>query len=202
MDAVVFVARDLLHLESGRDDPDVDEGLDLETGAVEGDLVEAVTPEGVVAVAEVGVPGAELAVDERAEGPVAQSANGRHVVRAAAVGESGALGEIRTADEGGDVRDDLLAVGRAVRVDHDDDVAGAGREAADQRVALALADLLDHLDVRPQFTGDVHRVVRGISVDEHDFVNPFRQCLEHVRKIFGFVHRGNDNTHRRSDRQM
>jgi hypothetical protein len=178
VDTEVLVARDLLHLEPGLDHPDVDQGLDLEAGAVEVDLVEAVPPERVVAVAEIGVAGAELAVDDRAQRPVAELADRRHVVRAAAVGEARPLGEVRARDQGGDIADDLVAVGRAVRVDHHDDVAGAGLEPGDQGIPLALALLFDDLDPGPQLAGDLDGVVGGIAVDENHFVDPAGSVLK------------------------
>ena len=77
VDAVVLVAGDLLHPQPGLDHPDVHQRLDLEPGAVQVDLVQAVPPEGVVAVAQVGVAGAELGVDDGAQHPVAELADRR-----------------------------------------------------------------------------------------------------------------------------
>lgn len=202
MDPVVLVARDLLHLQTGLDDPDVHQGLDLEPGAVERDPVQAVPPEGVVAVAEVGVAGAELGVHDRAEYGVAELADRCHVVRAAAVGEPRPLGEVGARDQGRHIADDLLAVGRAVRVDHHDDVARARGEAADQGVTLALAALFHDLDAGPQLPCDADRAVGRVPVHEDDFMDPVGQCLEHVRQILRLVHRGDHHAHRRRDREI
>ena len=93
---------------------------------------------------------------------VAQLADQLHVVGAAAVGEPRPLGEVRPGDQRGDVADDLLAVGRAVGIDHHDDVAGAGREPGDQGVSLALAALLDDPDSghSSRATGRCRRSIR------------------------------------------
>ncbi len=202
VDAQVFVAGDLLHLQTGLDDPYVHQGLDLEAGAVEVDLVQAVPPEGVVAVAEVGVPRAELAVDHGAQHPVAEFADEGHVVGAAAVGEAGPFGEVRAGDQRGDVADDLVAVRRAVRVDHHDDVAGAGLEAGAQRVALALAALPDDLHAGPQSAGHLDGVVGGVAVDQDHFVDPVGKRLEDVRQVLRLVHGRDHHAHRRRDGQV
>jgi hypothetical protein len=202
VDAEVLVAGDLLHLQSRLDDPDVHQGLHLEAGAVEVDLVEAVPPERVVAVAQIGVPGAELAVDDRAQHPVAELADERHVVGPAAVGEPGPLGEVGAGHQRGHVRHDLVAVGRAVRVDHHDDVAGARLEAGDERVALALPLLADDFDAGPQIAGDLDGVIGGPAVHEDDLLYPVRKRLEDVREILRLVHGGDHHTHRWRDGQV
>jgi len=112
------------------------------------------------------------------------------------VGEAGPLGEVRARVEGGDITDDLVAVGRAVGVDHDDDVAGARLEPGDQGIPLALAALFDDLDGGPQLAGHVDGVVRGVAVHQDHFVYPVRKGLEDVRKVLRLVHGGYDHTHR------
>ena len=59
--------------------------------------------------------------------------------------EPAALGEVGARDQRAHERGDLGRVGRAVGVEHHDDVAGGGGEPAGHRVALALAGLGDHL---------------------------------------------------------
>src|SRR5690242_6463763 len=153
-DALAFDGGDFGDLEAGGGDAAVEDGLDLEAvapehavggcGGVGGGQVEdgeQVGPEGVVAVAQVGVAGAEQGVGDAVESGVAGAAQQGDVVAAAAGGEAGALGEVGAGDQGGDEGGDLGGVGRAVGVEHDDDVSGGGGEPAGQRVALAPAGL-------------------------------------------------------------
>jgi hypothetical protein len=69
---------------------------------------------------------------------------------------------------------DLRRAGRAVRVDHDDDVAGARGEAAGEGVALAGPGLLDDLDRRVQLPGHVDGTVDRAAVDQDDLVDVLR----------------------------
>ena len=57
VDAAALVAGNLVDLEPGLGGADVHQGLDLEAVAVEVEHVQVAGPEGVVAVAEVGVAG-------------------------------------------------------------------------------------------------------------------------------------------------
>jgi len=57
----------------------------------------------------------------------------------AAAREARALGEVGAGQQCADEPDDLGPVGGSVGVDHDEDVAGRGREAGVQRIPLAPA---------------------------------------------------------------
>src|SRR3712207_6658775 len=94
VDPRVLEARDLDDLQPRLGDPGVDDRLDLEAVApllargvvqprVEVQAREAVPPEGVVAVAEIGVPGAEQHVDRPVQPPVAPGPHGGDVAAAA-----------------------------------------------------------------------------------------------------------------------
>ena len=71
-------------LQPGAHGADVDDGLDLEPAERAVEHRQHVAPEGGVAVAEVGEPGAEAQAHEAGQRPVAQSAVQLHVVGAAA----------------------------------------------------------------------------------------------------------------------
>ena len=101
-----------------------------------------VAPEGVVAVAEVGVAGPRTARWTMPLRPALPRLRSGVMSSLPPPGrEAGALGEVGAGDQRVDEGRDLGRVGRAVGVEHDDDVAGGGREAAGQRVALAAACL-------------------------------------------------------------
>ena len=75
-----------------------------------------------------------------------------------------------------DERRDLGRVGGAVGVEHHDDVAGRGGEAAGERVALAASVLEHDAHVGPQRAGDGDRVVDRVAVDEDDLVDASPGC--------------------------
>src|SRR5215213_4979986 len=72
VDALVLVRRDLDDLQPGARRADVDQRLDLEPVDVGDDGRQAATPEGVVAVAEVGIASGEQQVDRRTQREVAR----------------------------------------------------------------------------------------------------------------------------------
>src|ERR1700688_3218721 len=123
VDAPELVARHFLDAQARFGDADIHHGLDLEADAIEAKGRQMPGPERVIAVTQVGVPGAEGQVHHAAQDPVAQLTGQGDVVAAAAVGEAGSLGGVGPADEGGDEPGDLGTVGRAIAVDHDDNVA-------------------------------------------------------------------------------
>ena len=82
-------------------------------------------------------------VEERGETSIALGAQTRDVGAAAALGEPGSLGEIGAVNQRCDEPRDLAGVGRAVRVDHRDDVTGGRLESAGKSVSLALPYLPD-----------------------------------------------------------
>jgi hypothetical protein len=166
-------AGDFRHRQVGLGHPDVNEGLDLEavspepaTVAVRGrgrgvqvQYREVTPPEDVVPVAEVGVVRPVAQVEHGAQREVAQTAQMGEVGAAAPLARTRPLGEVESLEQGFDVGGDLAGIGRAVRVDRGDDVAGGGGEATRQGVALAPAGLRDHPDARPLTLGDGDRVV-------------------------------------------
>ena len=89
---------------------------------------QAMPPERVVAVAEVGVARAEEQVDERRQAARCRAPDERDVGAAAALPEAGALREVRAGHERLDEARDLGRIGRAVGVEHHDDVAGRSAE--------------------------------------------------------------------------
>ena len=106
-------------------------------------------------------------VDRRAEHAVTKPAQLRDVAAAAARGEPCSLGEVGAAQKRSHERRDLARIGRAVRVDHGDDVTGRSLEPAGQGVPLSPASLLHDPDVGPQLAGYRYRVVHRVPV-HHD----------------------------------
>ena len=106
-------------------------------------------PEGVVAVAQVGIGGAEQQVDQPAQRRVADRAEAGDVLAAAAPVEPGALGEISPVRQSRHEGRDLARVSRPVGVQRDHDVTAELSKTAGQCVAFAEAGLLDDLYVRP-----------------------------------------------------
>jgi len=158
---------------------------------------EQVGPEGVVAVAEVGVAGAEQGVGDAVEAGVAGAAEQGDVVAAAAGGEAGAFGEVGAGDQGGDEGGDFGGVGGAVGVEHDDDVAGGGGEAAGHGVAFAFAGLGEGSYPRQGAACCADRVVGRVPVDHDDLVHggAYRgdrgeHDLEVARLVAGRHHHG------------
>src|ERR1019366_578156 len=139
--------------------PDAHQRLDLEARAVQRELLQMPRPEGVVAIAQVGVLSAEQLVDQDVQHPVAVSPGDGDVIAAAVAGEPRALREVCAGQQGADEPDDLATVSGSVTVDRDDDVPLRGGEAGDQSVALADAALEHDLDVRPEPPGHRDGVV-------------------------------------------
>src|SRR3954454_2285531 len=84
-----LVARHLDHLQAGGKDADVHQGLNLEPVRVAFDgRDDPLAPEGVVAVAKIGVAAAEPDAHERPESPVAGAPQRPHVGGAAALEEA------------------------------------------------------------------------------------------------------------------
>src|ERR1039458_916452 len=79
VDAVSLEAGNLADVEAGTCDPDVDERLHLEARTVDVHRSQAVPPEGVVAVAEVGVGSSKQEVDDTVEPTVADLAQPGYV---------------------------------------------------------------------------------------------------------------------------
>ena len=131
-------------------------------------------PEGVVAVAQVGVAAAEEQPCHQDEVEVAQAPEEGDVLAAAALGEARALGEIRARQQDAHERRDLRRERRAVRVEHDDDVAGRRREARPQRVPLAAPGLGDDADLGHETPRHVRRPVCRAAVDEDHLGHPRR----------------------------
>ena len=97
---------------------------------------------------------------------------GGHVVRAPARREARALHEVGPGEQGPDVVGDVDRVHRAVGVEHDDDVAGGGREPGAQGRALAAPLLAHHPDTGPKGTGHVGGAVGRGAVDQDQLVDP------------------------------
>ena len=187
-------------------EPAVDDCLDLEAVApdhrvraggglgVVGQVQQRdqVGPEGVVAVAQVGEPGPEPHVEQRAEHPVAEVPHRRDVRRTATRGVARALGEVGPRLERVDVASDLGRVGRTVGVEHDDDVAGDPGESRGHRVALALACLEHRDDVWHRPAGGADRAVDRATVNE-DHLMHLRQLRQHGGEVERLVERRNDD---------
>jgi len=109
---------------------------------------------------------------------------------------AGALGDVGAADQRVDERRDLGGVGRAVGVEHDDDVTGDRREAAGEGVALPGARLGHDRGVRTQPAGDGDGVVDRVAVDEDDLGVP-GQLGKHQLQVPRLVARGDDDGERR-----
>jgi hypothetical protein len=118
-------AGDLGDGQPGAGEAAVDQGLDLEAVSPQhrrpgrrDQLVvrqveqrDQVGPERVVAVAEIGEPGAEGDVHPGVEEPVAEAAHGGDVGAAAAQPEPRSLGEVRSLHQGLDEPRDLVGIG-------------------------------------------------------------------------------------------
>src|SRR5580700_1068561 len=195
----LLVTRYFLHPEARPGGADIHHGLYLKPEAIEVQLRQHAGPECVISVAQICIPGAQGHVHHAAERPVAQPPVPGDVVAAATAGEAGPLGVVRAGQQGRHEPDYLVAVGRAVPVDHHDDVAGAGGEASPQRIALARADLVHDLDFRVALFGHGHGVVYRPPVDQYDFTDPLWQRGEDDRQVPRLVLARDDHADRRGN---
>ncbi|BCB84831.1 hypothetical protein Psuf_021440 [Phytohabitans suffuscus] len=145
-----------------------------------------VDPERVVAVAQVAVAGPEKQVGQERQRAVADAPKAGQVVAATAQTGTAAFGEVGAVAQGRHEPGDLGGVGAAVGVEHDDHVAGRGGEAADERVALAVAGLADQPGRGQHPADDAVRVVRRVPVDDDDLVHR-RQRRQHLGEVARLV---------------
>jgi hypothetical protein len=185
--ALALEARDLVDDEAGLRHADVHERLDLEPVAVDVDVRQAARPERVVAVAEVGVARPVQRVHQEVEPAIAEPTGEGDVRAVAALGEARALHEVGAVDERGHEARDLRRVGRAIGVQHHDDLARGGLEARPERIPLATARLFDDDHVRSQRAGDIDGAVRRVPVDDDDLVEVIGQLREDVREVLRLV---------------
>jgi hypothetical protein len=108
-------------------------------------------------------------------------------------GEPGSLGEVRAAQQRTHEPRDLARIGRAVRVDHGDDLPGRRLESTGQRVPLAPARLLHHPHVGPEPAGHRERVVHRVPIHHNHLVDAGRQPRENVRQIPCLIQCRNDH---------
>src|SRR4051794_2299588 len=92
--ARMLEARDFDDPQAGAGGPNVDLRLDFEPVAIDVDDRKTVGPDGVVAVAEVGIRGSEQHVDGAVEHAIAEAAQQRDIGAASAAHETRPLGEI------------------------------------------------------------------------------------------------------------
>src|SRR5215469_1901872 len=90
----MLVAWNLDDFEVGLACPEIDLGLDLEPVAIDIEEVKASSPEGDIAVAEIGKGCLEELVDDLVQHAVAKSAESRDIVRFAVVQKAGAFGDV------------------------------------------------------------------------------------------------------------
>ena len=159
-------------------------------------------PEGVVAVTEVGVAGAEGQIHQPAENPVPETPADRDVVAPAAVREAGPLGKVGSGHQGGHEANDLGPRGGTVAVHHHDDVAGTGLEPGEEGVALALPRLCDDFDVGSALPGDGDGLVHGVTVHQDHFVDPIGKRAQHHWQVPRLVLDRDHHADRRHDRQL
>jgi len=180
MDPGFLVAADFCDLQLVGRHPNVDQRLNLKPVAPPGVRpvnrrqshgVEAMPPECVVAVAQVGVLGCEQDIHEYVEAFVAQLAKRRDVGAAATLDEPRSLCEVRAGDERADEVRDLSGVGAAVGVQQDNDVTGCRFDAAGQGVAFAYPGLVDMQSVWPKLTSYPGCLIDRIAVDDDDFID-------------------------------
>ena len=84
-------------------------------------------------------------------------------------------------------------IGRAVGVEHHDDVAGDGGEAGAQGVALAAAVLGEDADIGVGMAGCIDRFVLGVAVDEDHLVQVLAAAGRARADVAGLVHRRDDD---------
>ena len=88
-------------------------------------------------------------------------------------------------------------IGRAVRVQHHQEVAGRGSKPAGERVPLALPGLLDHDDARTAGPGHGDRRVRRVAVHQDGLVEPRRERAEDGGEVARLVLGRDDHTDHR-----
>src|SRR5664280_2089524 len=170
---VGFEARNLRNPKAGLRDPNIDQGLHLEADSPLHDLVvqgigiariqchdlEALTSEGVVAVAEVRVSSSVEHIHNLVEPEVPESTDNTDVEASPSRQESRSLGEVGTFLQGAHEIGDLAGVVGSVRIDHDDEISRRRSKAACKRASLSSPGLADDGDIRPQTTRLAHRGV-------------------------------------------
>ena len=140
------------------------------------------TPEHVVAVAEVRVLAVVAAVEERRQQHGCPWARSRRDISASPAGqEPRPLGKVRAVHQGCYEPRYLSRVSGTIRIHHGYHVPGRRLKTAGQSVTLALPGLGHHAYVRPQLTGNRHRVVHGAAIHEHYLVNILGNPLENMR---------------------
>src|SRR5271166_5019749 len=151
MNPGAFETRNLNDGQARCRDTDVDERLDLEAIApeapafigrqdnrgIESQDGKVFLPEDIEAVAQIGVSGAIEQIDHAGQDAIAEAAQASDVLAASALGESRSLGEISSVEKSRHEARDLIGVGRAVGVDHSDNVAGGRRASAGKGVTFA-----------------------------------------------------------------
>ena len=206
VDPRILVTPDLHDVQARHGDADVNQRLDFEpiapqAGAVgrsrgfgvQAEHADVAAPEDVVPVAQIRIPRTAQDIHQPAEHPVTGTAQPGDVVAAAALGEPGALGEIRPVQQLPDELRDLARIGRAVRVHHRDDIAGRHGKPAGQSVTLTGAGLRDDPDIGTQPTGGGDRVVYRTAIHDDDLVERRRQLRKNMRQVTRFVKRRNDH---------
>lgn len=106
----VLVARHFVHAQASDRSADVHQGLDLEASTIQCQRVQMPSPKSVVAIAQIGVPGAEQVVDKRSEELVPEPTRPRQVIAPTAAREPGSLDEVGSRDQGCHVAEDLASV--------------------------------------------------------------------------------------------
>ncbi len=111
------------------------------------------------------------------------------------MGEARSLGEVRSVPKGVEEVCDLTGIRRTVGVQHDDEVAGGGGEAAGKSVPLTASCLVHDDCVRAEFACDPHGVVTGPAVHQ-DYLRVRWQPAEDVGYVFRLVERWNNDANR------
>ena len=197
----VLVARHLGDLEAGLRDPHVDEGFHLESvapqlaaagrrrrGRVEAEHRQAVPPEDVVAVAEVGVPAAVAQVEDRGQPVVAELPQPGDVAAPPAQGEPSPLGESAPATSASTNRG--ISPGSAEPSASSMTMTSPVAAAKPQASAFPLpAWSIDHENVGTRITTCFHGVVRGFAIDQDHLVDAIGNAIQNMRYVALFIKR-------------
>src|SRR5262249_2292651 len=151
------------------------------------------SPEDVVAVAEVRVAATVGEVEEPGEELVSAPAQVSDVVTAPVAREPGSLGEIRSCGESRHEPWYLSGIRRPVGIHHRDDVPGGGLETTGEGVPLARPVLRDHGHVRPDGARGLHCAVLRAAVDQYHLMYIGRNLPEDVWDILFFIECRDDN---------
>ncbi len=131
-------------------------------------------PKCVVAVAQIAVLAAEEQAHYHNKHPVTETAEQFHIRCAATLQKTRPFGEVSTRQKHPHKRGDFFRIGRAITIQHHNDIASSRFKTGTERHAFAPAGFHDDFDIRAELTCNFNRVIRRPPINQNDFSHHFR----------------------------